>query len=41
MTLREKDIVDPYKPSYEVYRTVANNIEKGIQEILWKIAEKD
>jgi len=36
LTLREKDITDPYKGSYELYRTVANDIEKGIQKFLEK-----
>jgi protein-tyrosine-phosphatase len=41
LKLRKKDIIDPYKGSYEVYKIVASDIEKGIQEILNKIAEKD
>lgn len=41
LTLREKDIVDPYKDSYEVYRAVANDIEKGIPEILSKMLKKE
>jgi len=36
-TLRGKNIADPYKGSYELYRTVAKDIEKGIQELLQKI----
>jgi protein-tyrosine-phosphatase len=41
LTLRETDIIDLYKGSYELYRTVANDIEKGIQEILHKTLKKD
>jgi protein-tyrosine-phosphatase len=32
LTLREKDIVDPYKGSYELYRTVANDINKEFKK---------
>lgn len=40
-TLREIDIADPYKAKYEVYKIVANDIEKGIEGFLSKIAKKD